>query len=220
MGLYGSEFITNIKKALTGLYDRDKRLKINGENFWVIEKDMFTKMEELSNEVLTNQISHSIIINIPHTIPFTLRAKIFQHCLEVTKQETGPYMHPISIRRSYIFEDSYGKIYQQKFNLKNKLHIKFINEQGMAEEGIDGGGLFKEFVTKLCDHIFDPEYAYFEENEKDRKLMPNANSKQFENYKGMFKFFGQIVGKSMYEGCLLKCTFTKTFLNRLVKKSN
>jgi ubiquitin-protein ligase E3 C len=57
------------------------------------------------------------------------------------------------------------------------LHIKFINEQGMAEEGIDGGGLFKEFVTKLCDHIFDPEYAYFEENEKDRKLMPNANSK-------------------------------------------
>ena len=47
----------------------------------------------------------------------------------------------------------------------------------MAEEGIDGGGLFKEFVTKLCDHIFDPEYAYFEENAKDRKLMPNANSK-------------------------------------------
>jgi hypothetical protein len=111
MGLFGSEFITNIKKALTGLYDRDKRLKINGENFWVIEKDMFTKMEELSNEVLTNQISHTIIINIPHTIPFTLRAKIFQHCLEVNKQESGPYMHPISIRRSYIFEDSYSKIY-------------------------------------------------------------------------------------------------------------
>jgi ubiquitin-protein ligase E3 C len=52
-----------------------------------------------------------------------------------------------------------------------------MNEQGMAEEGIDGGGLFKEFVTKLCDNIFDPEYAYFEENENDRKLMPNANSK-------------------------------------------
>ena len=36
----------------------------------------------------------------------------------------------------------------------------------------------------------------------------------------MFKFFGQIVGKAMFEGCLLKCTFTKTFLNRLAKKSN
>ena len=29
-----------------------------------------------------------------------------------------------------------------------------------------------------------------------------------------------IVGKAMFEGCLLKCTFTKTFLNRLVKKVN
>jgi ubiquitin-protein ligase E3 B len=36
----------------------------------------------------------------------------------------------------------------------------------------------------------------------------------------MFKFFGMIVGKAMFEGCLLKCTFTRTFLNKLVKKSN
>ena len=31
----------------------------------------------------------------------------------------------------------------------------------MIEEGIDGGGLFKEFITQLCDKIFDPEYAFF-----------------------------------------------------------
>ena len=53
----------------------------------------------------------------------------------------------------------------QKFDLKNKLKIKFINELGQIEDGIDGGGLFKEFITKLCDRIFDPEYAYFKENE-------------------------------------------------------
>ena len=44
----------------------------------------------------------------------------------------------------------------QKFNLRNQLKIKFLNELGQVEEGIDGGGLFKEFVTKLCDNIFDP----------------------------------------------------------------
>tara|TARA_B110000285_G_scaffold23791_1_gene22948 strand:+ start:583 stop:1200 length:618 start_codon:yes stop_codon:yes gene_type:complete len=98
--------------------------------------------------------------------------------------------------------------------------IKFIDEHGNAEEGIDGGGLFKEFVTKLCDKIYDPEYAYFMENETDRKLMPNHTSKEFDNYKGMFKFFGMIIGKALFEGVLLKCTFTKTFLNKLVKKSN
>jgi hypothetical protein len=37
--------LENIKKALTGLYDRDKRLKINGENFWIIEKEILEKVE-------------------------------------------------------------------------------------------------------------------------------------------------------------------------------
>ena len=107
-----------------------------------------------------------------------------------------------------------------KINLKKKLQIKFVNEHGQAEEGIDGGGLFKEFITKLCDKIFDPEYAFFKENEGDHKLMPNFMSKSFDNFRQMFTFFGMIVGKAIFEGCLLKCTFTKTFLNRLAKKSN
>jgi ubiquitin-protein ligase E3 C len=42
----------------------------------------------------------------------------------------------------------------------------------------------------------------------------------FENSSLYFRFFGQIVGKALFEGCLLKCTFGKTFLNRLVKKIN
>lgn len=77
MGLFSGEFITNIKKSLTALYDRDKRLKINPENFWVIEKDILMRLDKLNNEALTNAISHTIIINVPHSIPFTLRAKIF-----------------------------------------------------------------------------------------------------------------------------------------------
>lgn len=36
----------------------------------------------------------------------------------------------------------------------------------------------------------------------------------------MYKFSGMIVGKAMFDGCLLKCTFTKTFLNRICKKAN
>ena len=65
----------------------------------------------------------------------------------------------------------------QKFDLKNKLKIKFMNELGQIEDGVDGGGLFKEFITKLCEKIFDPEYAFFKENEQDRKHLPNHLSK-------------------------------------------
>jgi hypothetical protein len=31
----------------------------------------------------------------------------------------------------------------------------------MQEEGIDGGGLTKEFFTKLTQKIFDPQFSFF-----------------------------------------------------------
>jgi ubiquitin-protein ligase E3 C len=42
----------------------------------------------------------------------------------------------------------------------------------VTEEGVDGGGLFKEFITKLTEIIFDPHYAFFAET-PDRKLYPS-----------------------------------------------
>ena len=76
-----TEFKANIKKAIIGLYDRDNRLQIFPENFWVVEKDIFTRLNKLKNDELTTQISHSLLVNVPHTIPFTLRAKVFQHLI-------------------------------------------------------------------------------------------------------------------------------------------
>jgi len=46
----------------------------------------------------------------------------------------------------------------------------------MEEMGIDAGGLFKEFMTKLNEKIFDPQYSFFVETEVERKLYPNLLS--------------------------------------------
>ena len=77
MEALSEEFRTNLKRTLIGLYDRDKRLNINGENFWIIEKDINERLDDLSYDKITAEISHTILINMPHSIPFTLRAKIF-----------------------------------------------------------------------------------------------------------------------------------------------
>ena len=54
------------------------------------------------------------------------------------------------------------------------LRIRFIDEYGQAEDGIDGGGLLKEFMTKLTSEIFDLNRAFFSETEgKDRYLFPS-----------------------------------------------
>ena len=50
MSNYSAEFLENIKRAITGLYDRDKRLKINGENFWIVEKDIAERLDGKSHD--------------------------------------------------------------------------------------------------------------------------------------------------------------------------
>lgn len=78
----------------------------------------------------------------------------------------------IEIRREFILEDSFAKLFGMGEDIKNRLRIQFVDVNDIIEEGVDGGGLFKEFMTKLTGVIFDPQYAFFSET-FDRKLYPN-----------------------------------------------
>ena len=82
MGKFSGDFLQNLKKAVTSLYDRDVRLKINPENFWIVEKDILQRLDKLDYKEIVGQVRHTHLVNIPHTIPFSLRAKIFQHLVQ------------------------------------------------------------------------------------------------------------------------------------------
>ena len=77
------DFLSNLKKSVTALYDRDMRLKINPENFWIVEKDILQRLDHLDYKDIASEVNHTILVNIPHTIPFGLRAKIFQHLMHL-----------------------------------------------------------------------------------------------------------------------------------------
>ena len=53
----------------------------------------------------------------------------------------------VTIRRSSVFEDGFSYLNELGPRLKGPVAIQFIDEFGMPEAGIDGGGLFKEFLT-------------------------------------------------------------------------
>lgn len=95
-----------------------------------------------------------------------------------------------------------------------------MDADGEREMGIDGGGLFKEFMTLVTQKIFDPQYTFFLETEKERTLYPNPVSYQIPAFANYFRLFGILVGKAIYEGVLLKCHFAKFFLNHFVSTSN
>ena len=45
--------------------------------------------------------------------------------------------------------------------MRERIAVQYHNEAGAREDGVDAGGLFKEFWTDLCAIAFDPNYALF-----------------------------------------------------------
>ena len=49
----------------------------------------------------------------------------------------------VEIRREFILEDAYQKLYPKQDGIKDRIRIQLIDENYFHEEGIDGGGLTK-----------------------------------------------------------------------------
>lgn len=57
-------------------------------------------------------------------------------------------------------------------DLRKKLRVTFVNAQGLNEAGIDGGGVFREFLSEVLTTGFDPNRGYFSTT-PEGQLYPN-----------------------------------------------
>jgi len=65
---------------------------------------------------------------------------------------------PIRIRRDFVFEDAFDALSQLEDSAwKRTIRVELIGSSGFPEAGIDGGGLFKEFLTVLVKTAFNTE---------------------------------------------------------------
>jgi hypothetical protein len=79
------------------------------------------------------------------------------------------YVNLISFAALFFFNKIKGPA------LKNRVGIRFVSNLGMEEVGVDGGGLFKEFLTTLIRRAFDPNAGLFKLT-SERLLYPNPQS--------------------------------------------
>jgi ubiquitin-protein ligase E3 C len=105
--------------------------------------------------------------------------------------------------------------------LKRRLQVTYIDAGGRQEAGVDGGGLFKDFMDSLTRRAFDPRCALFRETPK-RCLYPSPDSKIAAGPEHLehFEFLGQVLGKALYEGILVDPRLARFFLNKLLGKHN
>jgi ubiquitin-protein ligase E3 A len=62
----------------------------------------------------------------------------------------------LDIRRENILDDALTQLSQKQRSLRKPLRVKFVGEQG-----IDEGGVRKEFFHLLIEELFNPNYAMF-----------------------------------------------------------
>lgn len=121
----------------------------------------------------------------------------------------------VKVRRTHIFEDSYAEIMRQSPNdLKKRLMIKFD-----GEDGLDYGGLSREFFFLLSHEMFNPFYCLFEYSAHDNyTLQINPHSGINPEHLGYFKFIGRVVGLAIFHRRFLDAFFIGAFYKMILRK--
>jgi ubiquitin-protein ligase E3 C len=81
----------------------------------------------------------------------------------------------LTVRRPQLLQDAYRGFTRLGRNVRAHIQIQFVDQFGNPEAGIDGGGLFKEFITQVSRTAFDPKYDLFCET-ADKFLYPNPRA--------------------------------------------
>ncbi|TIB11708.1 hypothetical protein E3P89_02181 [Wallemia ichthyophaga] len=157
-----------------------------------------------------------ILNNIPFVIPFDSRVSVFRELIrydEIRNNVDSIFDRvKADIRRDNVAEDGFNQLNIPGDQLKGKVFIRFFDQWGNLEAGVDGGGLFKEFLTSLAKEVFDTDRGLWLSNEK-RLLYPNPHSYAKEpSQLDWYRFLGKIIGKALYSGILLDIGFAEFFL--------
>ena len=119
----------------------------------------------------------------------------------------SPYCF-IEVRRENLIEDALNILSKVGMNFKKEIKVKFINE-----EGIDSGGVRKEFFQLIVKQIFDPNYSMFHYNDETRTYWFNSDT--FEP-RIKFELIGFILGLALYNSVILDVHFPRAIYKKLL----
>ncbi|XP_076889696.1 E3 ubiquitin-protein ligase UPL1-like [Bidens hawaiensis] len=156
--------------------------------------------------------SLSMMLKAPRLIDFDNKRLYFRSRIRQQHDQhlTGPLR--ISVRRAYVLEDSYNQLRMRPTqDLKGRLNVHF-----QGEEGIDAGGLTREWYQLLSRVIFDKGALLFTTGGNNATFQPNPNSVYQTEHLSYFKFVGRVVAKALFDGQLLDVYFTRSFYKHIL----
>ncbi|TPX32888.1 hypothetical protein SmJEL517_g04094 [Synchytrium microbalum] len=124
----------------------------------------------------------------------------------IHNQPTDPFFS-IHVRRNNLIADSLNSLSARNVDFKKKLRIEFVDEQG-----IDLGGLTKEWFLLLTRDLFDQQFGMFDFDEDSYLCWFNqASMENSEEY----RLVGTIIGLAIYNNTILDVHFPNACYKKL-----
>ncbi|XP_070689673.1 ubiquitin-protein ligase E3B [Pempheris klunzingeri] len=217
------ELFHSVHGWLMVLYGRDCRRRFTPDDHW-LRKDL--KPSLLFQELEKGKKRAQLLLQyIPHVIPHKNRVLLFRNIVTKEKENLGlietssasPHVTHITIRRSRMLEDGYDQLRRLPVNsIKGVIRVKFVNDLGVDEAGIDQDGVFKEFLEEIIKKVFNPALNLFKTTSGNERLYPSPTSYIHENHLQLFEFVGKMLGKAIYEGIVVDVPFASFFLSQVL----
>ncbi|KAK5816821.1 hypothetical protein F5H01DRAFT_405347 [Linnemannia elongata] len=187
-------------------------------------EELFLQFTEKHSKILNIMVrnnpalmsgSFSLLVHNPKMLEFDNKRNYFTQQLH--KRNTARDLYgslQMNVRREWVFMDSYSH-WQARTGDEikySKLNVKFH-----GEEGVDGGGVTREWFQVLARQMFNPDYAMFKTSAADKlTYQPNRASWVNPDHLLFFRFVGRVIGKAIYDGRLLDAYFTRSFYKHIL----
>ncbi|KAG6881920.1 hypothetical protein C0992_013145, partial [Termitomyces sp. T32_za158] len=189
-------------------------------------EDLFVSFTDNHRKVLNLMVrnnpslmsgSFCLLVHNPRVLDFDNKRNYFNqqlHRRPHSREHHGTLQ--LNVRRARVFEDSFQYLQRKTGDqIKHgKLSVRFYDE-----EGVDAGGVTREWFQILARQMFDPNNALFQPCAADKlTYQPNKNSWVNPEHLSFFKFVGRVIGKAIYDGRLLDAYFARSLYRQLLGK--
>jgi E3 ubiquitin-protein ligase HUWE1 len=187
-------------------------------NFTTEHRKILNDIIRQSPKLMQGSGSFSLLVKNPKVLDFDNKRAYFTKQIHSRLHQQRHLQPPLqlNVRRDQIFLDSYKALYYKSADEMKygKLNIRFN-----GEEGVDAGGVSREWFQVLARGMFNPDWALWQPVAADRTTFhPNPLSWINGEHLHYFKFIGRIIGKALHEGRVLDAHFSRAVYKRLLGK--
>eukprot|EP01043_Picozoa_sp_COSAG02_P054824 COSAG02_NODE_6269_length_3693_cov_9.040345_1_plen_859_part_00 len=176
--------------------------------YWVDEDERHTKFSFCAYSFILDAHSKSIVIRSDgeRQMQVRMRRNLFAHLLGGGENQL--YLK-VKVRRDHLLEDAPAQFDKDADDLKKPLKVSF-----RGEEGVDEGGVKREFFQLLTPQLLKVDFGMFTYNTDTRThwFKPGMEGMYFGIY---FELLGKIVAVAIFNGVILDLPFPSYLWRRM-----